>query len=327
MPVIAVSAYKAPWWLPSGHAQTIFPALFRKIGPVPCERVRIDTPDGDFIDLDVLRCGPAPSKGAAVLSHGLEGDSRRKYIRGMSLIFAAHGWDSVARNFHFCGGEMNRAPGMYHSGQTDGLHLTLEHCRGLGYERLLLVGFSMGGNQVLKYLGENPARVPPEVAGAAVFSVPCDLTGSARVLSRPQSAVYMRYFLKSLRKKVRMKHAAYPELYPLDGLDQIRAFNEFDNRYTAPVHGFASAEDYWARSSSLPFLPAITVRTLLVNALNDPFLSPECYPKDIARHSPCLHLETPCDGGHVGFVSPAGERAYWSELRVAEFFKGELTEE
>ena len=324
MPYCDVSDYKAPWWLPGGHAQTMFPVLFRKIAPVPFERVRIDTPDNDFIDLDILRCGQGRSRGAAVLSHGLEGDSRRKYIRGMSLMFAAHGWDSVARNFRSCGGEMNRTPGMYHSGQTEDLHLTVEYCLKAGYERLLLVGFSMGGNQTLKYLGENPAKVPPEVAGAAVFSVPCDLTGSARMLARPQSAVYMQYFLKSLRKKVRMKHAVHPELYPLDGLEKIRSFSEFDNRYTAPVHGFSSAGDYWSRSSSLPFLPDIGVRTLLVNARNDPFLSRECYPEDAARKSAFLHLETPEEGGHVGFVSPAGERAYWSERRAGQFFREEF---
>ena len=321
MPHLASSSYRPPRWLPGGHAQTMFPVLFRRMERVPFKRVRIDTPDDDFIDLDILSCGRNPARGAVILSHGLEGDSRRKYMRGMCLMFAGLGWDCVARNFRACGGGMNRAPGMYHSGETGDLHQTVEYCLKAGYSRLLLVGFSMGGNQTLKYLGEDPDRVPPEVAGAAVFSVPCDLLGSAGVLARPQNSVYMRYFLLSLRRKVRLKHAWYPALYPLAGLEAIRSFKEFDDRYTAPAHGFASAEDYWRRSSSLPFLSGIKVPALLVNAKDDPFLSPGCYPADVARNSRFLTLETPESGGHVGFVSRFGEPAYWSELRAAEFFQ------
>ncbi len=321
MPYLADSDYIPPRWLPKGHGQTIFPVLFRKMEELPFKRVRVDTPDGDFFHADILAGERTPARGAVILSHGLEGDSRRKYIRGMCLMLAGLGWDCVARNFRACGGGMNRAPGMYHSGETGDLRLTVEYCLKAGYRRVLLAGFSMGGNQTLKYLGEEPDRVPPEVAGAVVFSVPCDLNGSARKLAHPQNAVYMRYFMQSLREKVRLKHMAYPDLYPLRGLESICSFKEFDGRYTAPVHGFASAEDYWQRSSSLPFLSAIRVPTLLVNAWDDPFLSPECYPEDVARGSRFLTLETPECGGHVGFVSPFGERAYWSEQRAALFFQ------
>ena len=321
MPYRDASDYRPPVWLPGGHAQTIFPVLFREMGELPFERVRIATPDEDHLDLDILRCEQKPARGAVILSHGLEGDSRRKYIRGMCLSLADLGYDCVARNFRACGGGMNAAPGMYHSGETGDLHLVVEWCLKAGYGRVLLVGFSMGGNQVLKYLGESPDRVPEQVAGAAVFSVPCDLVGSSRELARPGNAVYMRYFLQSLREKVRLKHAAYPELYPLEGLERIRTFKEFDDRYTAPVHGFTSAEDYWRKSSSLQFLSGISRPVLLVNAVNDPFLSPECFPADMARKSRFLTLETPACGGHVGFVPPAGVRAYWSEQRAARFFR------
>ena len=321
MPYLASSAYTAPLWLRGGHAQTIFPVLFRKVAEPAFRRVRLNTPDDDGIDLDILSCGQTPARGAAILSHGLEGNSRRKYMRGMCLALAGQGWDCVARNFRSCGGEMNATPGMYHSGETNDLHLAVEFCLRAGYTRLLLVGFSMGGNQILKYLGENPARVPPEVAGAAVFSVPCDLTGSSRELARPQNSLYMRYFLRTLREKVRVKHEVYPEVYPLDGLEAIRSFQEFDDRYTAPVNGFASAADYWRKSSSLPFLSHIGIPVLLVNAKDDPFLSPSCYPVDLARDSRFLFLETPDHGGHVGFVSPCGEPAYWSEQRAVQFFQ------
>ena len=324
MPCIAASSYRPPRWLPGAHAQTIFPVLFRAMDDLPFERKRIPTPDNDFVDLDILTCGLRPPKGVVILSHGLEGNSRRKYIRGMCLAFAEQGWDCVARNFRACGGDMNVLPGMYHSGQTDDLHTAIEYCIEAGYTRIILTGFSMGGNQVLKYLGEEPDRVPSEVKGAAAFSVPCDLTGCARELDRPQNSVYMRYFMKTLRQKVVLKHKKFPDLYPLEGLESMRTFKEFDGRYTAPVHGFASAYDYWAKSSCLPHLPKIRVKTLLVNAKNDPFLSPSCFPVGSAKNNPALALEMPRHGGHVGFVSPLGKNAYWSEMRAVQFFADEL---
>jgi hypothetical protein len=242
-------------------------------------------------------------------------------MRGMCRAFAAQGWDAVARNFRGCGGESNLTPGLYHSGQTIDLHTTVLHCLELGYERIALVGFSMGGNQVLKYLGEGPQRVPAQVVAAAAFSVPCHLPGAAKVLDQPGNAVYMRYFLKSLRKKVRQKHVLHPELYPLEGLETMRTFAEFDGQYTAPIHGFASAQDYWEKAACLSRLPHIAVPSLLVNARNDPFLSEGCYPVGIARQSDFLFLEIPDSGGHVGFTSRVGETAYWSETRAVEFLR------
>jgi predicted alpha/beta-fold hydrolase len=177
----------------------------------------------------------------------------------------------------------------------------------------------MGGNQTLKYLGEAPERVPSRVTAAVVFSVPCDLPGAAVELDKPGNTVYMRYFLRSLRQKVRLKHTLYPDLYPLDGLEAMRTFAEFDGAYTAPVHGFASARDYWEKAASLPHLGKIRVPTLLVNARNDPFLSAGCYPVRIARENPHLYLEMPEQGGHVGF--PGGDGPlYWSDRRGAAFF-------
>jgi predicted alpha/beta-fold hydrolase len=321
MPLLPCSSYAAPIWLPGGHAQTIFPSLLRSLPELSFNRAFIPTPDGDRIALDMLPAGEKQGKSVVILSHGLEGSSKRKYMRGMCRIFAAQGWDCAARNFHGCGGEPNLTPGLYHSGQTEDLHTTVLYCLELGYERIALVGFSMGGNQVLKYLGEEPDRVPGRVAAAAVFSVTCHLPGAARVLDQPGNAVYMRYFLRTLRKKVRQKHALYPELYPLDGLEAIRTFAEFDGRYTAPIHGFASARDYWEKAASLPHLPRIAVPALLVNARNDPFLSKDCYPVHTARQSRFLFLEMPDNGGHVGFTSRLGETVYWSETRAVEFFR------
>lgn len=320
MPIARHSTYRAPRWLPGAHAQTIFPPLFRRMERLPFFRSRLETPDGDCIDIDTLLAGPAPGKTAIILSHGLEGDSRRKYIRGMYRVFAALGWDCVSRNFRACGGALNRLPGMYHSGQTDDIHCVVRHVLDAGYEAVALVGFSMGGNQTLKYLGEEPDKVPPAIKAAVAFSVPCHLPGAARELDRPGNAVYMRYFMRTLRKKVRLKHELYPDMYPLEGLERIRTFAEFDNRYTAPVHGFSSAADYWERAACLPHLGRIRVPTLLVNARNDPFLSPQCYPVRAAEQNAALTLEMPEEGGHVGFCSRLGPGAYWSEERAAAFF-------
>ncbi|MDL2316932.1 alpha/beta fold hydrolase [Desulfovibrio sp. OttesenSCG-928-A18] len=332
MPVLEESDYRPPRWLRGGHAQTVFPALFRRLPEPVREQLRIDTPDKDFFELDIVRaaacahapCGPGrpASDTAVIVSHGLEGHARRAYMRGMCLAFASTGWDSVCRNMRSCGRQMNKGPGMYHSGQTDDIHSTVRYCLDVGYRRLFLVGFSMGGNQTLKYLGEEPERVPPELAGAAVFSVPCHLPGAAGELDKPRNRMYMWYFMRSLRQKVRAKHAVYPELYPLEGLEGIRSFAEFDNRYTAPVHGFASAGDYWEKASALPFLGRIRVPVLLVNARNDPFLSPQCSPVSIAADSDTLFLEQPEQGGHVGFTPAGGGDLYWSEKRALEFFHG-----
>lgn len=319
MPLLSSSTYKAPAWLPGGHTQTIFPSLFRKVPKIAPQRLRFATPDKDFILIDLLRARESRSDAAVILSHGLEGDSSRKYIVGMCLALVPFGWDCVCRNFRCCGGEINQGPLMYHSGDTNDLHGVVEYCLRQGYSRIALVGFSMGGNQVLKYLGEAPQRVPKAVKAAAVFSVPCDLTGSARELDRFKNRIYMAYFLKSLRQKIRYKNIRYPNYYPLKGLEKIRTFAEFDKKYTAPIHGFSSAQDYWQRASSLPHLSKIRIPTLMVNALNDPFLSDDCFPAKLAEQSAYFYLEAPAEGGHVGFTSSLGLKHYWSEGRAASF--------
>lgn len=323
MPVCFASSYRAPFFLRNGHAQTVFPVLFRPRPDVEQGRERLNLPDGDFIDLDLTPADPfAPFRGVAIVSHGLEGNSRRRYVQGMARALAASGWDVVARNFRGCGDETNRLPCMYHSGETNDLHATVEFCLQRGYRRVALVGFSMGGNQTLKYLGENPDRVPAAVVGAVVFSVPCDLVGAAAVLDRPSNRIYMEYFLRSLRGKMRQKAALFPGMFDLSGLDAMRTFAEFDERFTAPLHGFASALDYWRRSGCLSVLPDVRVPALLVNACDDPFMSPGCFPEAAAARNPALHLEMPRSGGHVGFVTMNARNRYWSEDRASAFLAG-----
>lgn len=317
MPVIRYSSYRPPFYLRNGHLQTIYPNFFRQVEGVAYRRERVETPDGDFLDLDWSTVG---TMRAALLAHGLEGNSTRTYLLGMVRALNRHGWDAAAWNFRGCSGEPNRRLRFYHSGDTPDLQTVLTHIlRQDRHEHLALIGFSLGGNVILKYLGELGRRVNPRVAAAVTFSVPCDLAGSARQMARFENIVYMKRFMKLLHEKIRAKMVAFPGLIDDHGYRQMRTFQEFDDRYTAPLHGFRNAQDYWKRAGSKPLLERIAVPTLLVNALDDPFLSPSCYPYEEAEHNPHFFLETPATGGHVGFVAHNREGEYWSETRALEF--------
>jgi predicted alpha/beta-fold hydrolase len=319
MPIIESSAYHPPLWLRSGHLQTVFPHFFRRVPPVAYRRERIDTPDGDFLDLDWSEAG---SRRLAVISHGLEGDSKREYVLGMVRALRTAGWDVLAWNYRGCGGEPNRAARSYHSGMTEDLHTVLVHVAAHGqYEAAALVGFSLGGNLTLKYLGERGADLALPIRGAVAFSTPCDLADSAARMDALDCRLYMRRFLASLHRKIRARQMRFPDLLDDSGYQQIRTFRQFDNRYTAPLHGFRDADDYWTRCSSRPFLNGIRVPTLLVNARNDPFLAGGCYPVAEAEANPNVFLEMPAHGGHVGFVSFRPDGRYWSETRAVEFLE------
>jgi predicted alpha/beta-fold hydrolase len=319
VPLIESSSYRPPFWLRGGHAQTLFPRLLRRPPRVDVVRERIATPDDDFLDLDWT--GRSANR-LAILSHGLEGCSRSVYVLGMMRSLTADGWDCLAWNFRGCSGEMNRQFRLYHSGVSDDLEVVVNHAlRAHPAETVALVGFSLGGNVTMKYLGEAPDRVPGRVRAAVAISVPCHLNSGAGKLAEPGNRIYMGYFLKSLARKARLKAAQFPGRLNLAGLDGMANFAEFDGQITAPLHGFASADDYWTRASSRPFLPAIQVPTLLLNARNDPFLTPGCFPEAEAAANTRLHLEAPAGGGHVGFpLGWFGGRS-WCECRAVEFLK------
>lgn len=315
MPIVK-SGFRPPLLLRNGHLQTIFPVLFPRrldISYVP-ERLELD--DGDFLDLAWLRRG---NNKLAILCHGLEGDSEAGYIRGMSAALAGGGWDVLAWSFRGCSpGAPNRLLRFYHSGETDDLREVLRHAGG-PYGKLALGGFSLGANIVLKYLGERAAA--EKVAGAVAISAPVDLAASTRVLDGHWSnRIYLHRFLKSLIAKVEAKAADFPGKLDLQGIHKTRSFLEFDDRYTARIHGFRDAADYWRQCSSRQFLPGIRVPTLLLNAQDDPFLPPECFPVSEAESNPCLFLEMPARGGHVGFVDWATRHGRtWAERRAVEF--------
>ena len=316
MPIVP-SRYRAPWWLKNGHAQTVFPVACRRVSGIRYARQRVALADGDFLDVDWSR---ASGKRAVVIAHGLEGSSDGSYVRGMVRAFNRRGWDAVAMNFRGCSGEPNCLLRSYHSGATDDLLHVLHIAIDRGYEAVGLVGFSLGGNMVLKLLGELGAQAPGELIGGVAISVPCDLKAACEAMARPVNAIYMKRFLVSLREKVRSKQHRFPIELNDDGYERLKTFRHFDDRYTAPIHGFLDAEDYWSRCSANAFLASIRRPTLLLNALDDPFLAPSCFPSAAASAHSTFHLETPEHGGHVGFVGNGLDAdEYYSERRALEF--------
>jgi predicted alpha/beta-fold hydrolase len=308
--------YRPPLLLGNGHIQTIFPVLFRTVPDVTYTRERISTRDNDFLDLDWSCQG---SERLAVISHGLEGNTGRNYVKGMVRAVNLAGWDALAWNYRGCSGEPNRQLRSYHNGATDDLDWVIRHAaESRSYDQIALIGFSLGGNLTLVYLGRD--TVHPNVSKAVVFSVPCDLAASARKLARPVNTIYMRRFLKDLHHKIKEKGKLIS--HPLlddTGYEKIKDFKGFDDRYTAPMHGFKDAEDYWHSCSSLQFIESIQHPCLIINAVNDPFLTRECFPVAQANNNPFVTLKTPASGGHVGFIDFNHGGRYWSEIQAAEF--------
>ncbi|MFQ5965491.1 MAG: YheT family hydrolase [Candidatus Scalinduaceae bacterium] len=280
-------------------------------------RERIHTSDDDFIDLDWSKVG---SDKAVIISHGLESCSQASYMRGMIKAFNRRGWDGVAFNFRGCSGEPNKLFKSYHSGATEDLHTVICHLLDQNhYKKLSLVGFSLGGNLTLKYVGEQGHDITPLVHSAAAISVPCDLESCAYRLAESSNRIYMRRFIRFLKKKIKIKSQTLSANLHYKDFKAMRTFKEFDELYTAPAHGFASAEDYWSQCSSKQFISGITIPTLLINALDDPFLTKECYPFEEAEKSEYFFLETPRSGGHVGFIAFDHCSEYWHETRVVSF--------
>jgi predicted alpha/beta-fold hydrolase len=321
MPLIS-SSYKAPSFLFSRHLETIYPVVFRKVDEVHFQRERLELSDGDFLDLDWIKQGASK---LLILSHGLEGNTESKYLKGMARAATAAGYDVLAWNYRGCSGTPNRNFRFYHSGESADLHQVVLYAASMAqYSHIGLVGFSIGGNITLKYVGEQSEALPEKVKAAVAFSVPCDLQAGAYHMAEWHARFYMNRFLKSLHAKVKEKAAQYPDRIHDQGFEKIKNFLDFDQRYTAPIHGFQDAFDYWKKCSSLHYLKGIRIPSLLVSAQNDPFLPKGCYPFAEASSHPSFYLETPEHGGHCGFYQNNPNGNYWSDNRALDFLSNYL---
>lgn len=315
------------WWVRGGHAQTLWGKFFRRPIALPVRRERWDTPDGDF--LDVHRLDAEPDAPRLVFFHGLEGTIRSHYISGLFAEARRRGWGADLLIFRGCGHEPNRTPRFYHSGETSDPAYVIDRVRAEHPDSpILLAGVSLGGNVLLKLLGERGRALSPQILAAAAVSVPFDLERSCRHISRGFSKVYDRHFVRTLRRKAVRKLSAHPGLFDRFALDRAGSIYDFDDAVTAPVHGFASAHDYYSRSSSLGFLAGIQRPTLLLNAVDDPFLPSSVLDevRAVAARNPFLTLELPEHGGHVGFVGGTvpWRPDYYAERRVCAFLAAAL---
>ena len=315
MPIVK-SNFKAHFGFRSGFVATVYSGLIRRL-KINQFRERITLRDDDFIDLD-WSYSLKPSKSVIILFHGLEGHGQRPYITGAALHFNEQNIDAICVNFRCCSGELNKYYTSYHSGKTDDIEDLIQHVISLDkYDSIYLKGISLGGNILLKYLGDGTV-VPPQVKAAMAVSVPCDLSGSAKVLHALKNLPYHINFKWGLVNRLKLKQKQFPEAITKATIRRIRTLNDFDEVYTSRAHGFKNAQDYYEKCSSLQFLNAIKIPVLILNALNDSFLSEACFPFEEAEKNPNLYLETPNRGGHVGFISRNGY--YYNETRALEFF-------
>lgn len=299
----APATWRAPRWLPGGNVQTIWPVLCSLQPPaVPWRRERWDSPDADFVDVDFVDAAAAQAP-LLVLLHGLEGSSKSHYARSFAHWAHAHGWRFAVPHWRGCSGEINRAPRAYHSGDYEEVDWLLKRLRATAAAPLYVVGVSLGGNALLRWAGESGDAAAARVRGLASVSAPLDLAAGGQAIGRGfNRLVYTRMFLQTMKPKALAKLAQHPGLFDRERLLAARTLYEFDNVFTAPLHGFKDTDDYWARASAKPHLARIRVPTLALNARNDPFVPAASLPRDGGR---CVTLWQPPHGGHAGFPGGA----------------------
>lgn len=312
MPLIETD-YKPPLLFKNRHVNTIYSSLFRKTKPLSFKRKRIETLDDDFLDIDLIENA---SRKIVILCHGLEGSSDSKYIQATAKLLSLNGYSVAAMNYRFCSGEINRQLVTYHSGKTDDLHTVINFVLP-NYDSIYLVGFSLGGNLILKYNGDGLFSLSPKIKANVAISVPVDLKGSSISLKRCENVLYRWRFLRTLSKKMFLKHQQFPNELDLAPLKKIKTLTDFDDFFTSKINGFKDAEDYYLKASSKQFIHNISKPTLLINALDDPFLSESCFPISEAEENSNFFLMTPIYGGHVGFISKGA--FYWSEIQILNF--------
>jgi uncharacterized protein len=331
-------AYRAPWWLPSGHLQTVYSASLAPRQSVSYRRERWDTTpngvaDGDFIDVDIVTedvvcparegeatgAGPRPT---LVVFHGLEGSSQSPYALALMRTCLARGWNGMVAHFRGCSGEINHLPRAYHSGDAAEIDWVLRKVKArVGAAPLYAAGVSLGGNALMKWLGEHGSDAAKLVRAVAAVSAPLDLMASGDALGQGFNLFYAKHFLATMKRKSLMKLQQHPGIFDAAAVARSRTLREFDNIVTAPLHGYRDTDDYWTRASSKPGLVDVQVPALLINARNDPFLPVAALPTR-QQVSSWIHLDFPQQGGHVGFSSPHFPgRAEWLPQRLFHFFE------
>ena len=303
MPVKEVNDYRPNLALRNGHFNTIYTALYRKLEKPKYKRSRLNTPDGDFLDVDCLL---EKNDKACFLLHGLEGSSDSQYMKSIGMLLATNGWDVYALNWRGCSGEANLKLTSYHSGFTDDLAFILNSYAS-SYSQVQIIGYSLGANVLLKYLGENPSEVPSNVVRAFAVSTPCHLSDGAQELKKKSNWFYTQNFLKTLKEKMVIKEKQFPGQVDLSHLKKIKEVWDFDEYYTGPMNGFEGAEDYYSKAMSLQFLPSIDRETHIITAIDDPFLADSSSPFAQAKNSKHVNFYPSAYGGHVGFYSHNNE--------------------
>ena len=317
----AIVPYRPPHWLAGGHAQTIWPYRLPRAA-VPLRRERVDTPDGDFWDFDWLDAPAVPSAPLVVLFHGLEGGSASHYARALLAALARRGWRGVVPHFRGCGGEPNRLPRAYHSGDYAEIAAMLAAIRARipPATRLHAVGVSLGGSALLNWLGRVRGDAARTLTAAAAVSAPLDLMAAGIAINRGLNRIYAKHFLATLKPKSLAIAARFPGLLDVAKIRRARTLWDFDDVVTAPLHGFAGTRDYWTRASSKCWLGAIEVPTLVINARNDPFIPARSLPAP-REASRFVTLEQPRHGGHAGFArGPFPGNVDWLPARLLHYF-------
>ncbi|GIM50108.1 YheT family hydrolase [Capnocytophaga stomatis] len=313
MPIIQ-SAYKPPFLFRQSDFSTIYSGKIRSVSGVIQKRERLELPDGDFLDIDWSYSGQKTNR-CVIILHGLEGSAQRPYVLGTAKLFNQNGFDACAMNFRGCSGEDNRLLSSYHSGKSSDLEEVVKNVIHLGYTEIVIKGFSMGGNISLYYAGTH--QLPQEVKAIIAVSTPCDLKGTSERLHQKRNWIYAQRFLITLKQKAREKFKQFPDKLVISEINSVKTLKDFDDLYTSKLNGFANAEDYYQKCSSLTVLSQITKPTLLLNAQNDSFLSESCFPKEIAEKMPHFYLEMPKYGGHVAFYDKGN--VYYNEKRALQF--------
>ncbi len=302
--------FLSPFLQFNGQLQTLIPGIFRKPKIRPYKRERFILSDQDFVDLDWLENS---SKKLIILTHGLEGNSQRSYIKGMAKCFDDQKWDVLAWNCRSCSGELNLAPRLYHHGEVEDISEVIQHAiKKNGYEEIWLSGFSMGANISLNYLGKKSKEVPDQVKGAVVCSAPLSLHDGVKALHTKQGAFYRKRFFNMLSKKIKAKEQQYPGIVDISKMDRINHWEEFDRYFSAPIAGFSNEIEFYNQASPINFMQNITRLCLIVNAKNDPLLGPGCYPSDLIDKLDPITFWQPENGGHVGF-SERNKKYSWFE--------------